>query len=78
MEREVLVTLPEGARIKNLLDELSGRYPDLSAALFESPDVLLPYVNILINGRNIHFIDNLNTGLRESDIIALFPPTGGG
>ncbi|MCF7912193.1 MAG: MoaD family protein [Candidatus Cloacimonetes bacterium] len=33
---------------------------------------------ILINGRNIHHLDKLNSRVQDGDEIALFPPGGGG
>jgi len=35
-------------------------------------------VNVLKNGRNIHFLNGLETPLSEGDVIALFPPAAGG
>ncbi|MDD1680192.1 MAG: MoaD/ThiS family protein [Methanoregula sp.] len=35
-------------------------------------------MNILQNGRNIHFLAGLDTLLSDGDIIALFPPAAGG
>jgi hypothetical protein len=48
------------------------------AALFESQDVFHPHVDILRNGRNIHFIDDLGTGPWEGEFIALFPLSAAG
>jgi sulfur-carrier protein len=33
---------------------------------------------ILINGRNIHHLDKLDSSVKDGDEIALFPPGGGG
>jgi molybdopterin synthase sulfur carrier subunit len=33
---------------------------------------------ILVNGRNIEFLDKENTILKDGDVVALFPPLAGG
>ncbi|MCE5338939.1 MAG: MoaD/ThiS family protein [Methanomicrobiaceae archaeon] len=69
---------PGGSTVGDLLTLLAARYPGLGDALFTPAGVVRPYVNILKNGRNIHFSGGLETPLQDGDTIALFPPAGGG
>jgi sulfur-carrier protein len=78
MDAEVRIDLAEGATIRLLLAELTGRYGGLSDLLFSAPDTLRDLVNILKNGRNIYFLEGLDTPLEDGDITALFPPVAGG
>jgi MoaD family protein len=78
MDAEIRMDFGEGATIRTLLAELTGRYGGLSDLLFSAPDTLRDFVNILKNGRNIHFLAGLDTPLDDGDTIALFPPAAGG
>ena len=78
MDRVFSMTLPPGTTVNILLLELINRYPGLSDLMFASPGTLRDYVNILKNGRNIFFLNNLETLLDDGDVIALFPPVAGG
>ena len=33
---------------------------------------------ILINGKNVHHLENLDTLVKDGDVVSLFPPGGGG
>lgn len=46
--------------------------------LFSGADVLRERLTVLVNGRNILFLDGLSTPLRDGDVIAVFPPVYGG
>ncbi|MDV2481306.1 MoaD/ThiS family protein [Methanoculleus sp. Wushi-C6] len=70
--------VPGGSTVGGLLDHLSARYPGLGEALFTPEGVVRDYVNILKNGRNIHFSGGLATPLDDGDTVALFPPAAGG
>jgi len=78
MDAELRMDFPAGATIRSLLAELTGRYQGLYELLFIAPETLRDFVNILQNGRNIHFLAGLDTPLEDGDIIALFPPAAGG
>ena len=69
---------PKGATIRTLLTKLTGQYEGLNELMFASPGTLREFINILKNGRNIHFLAGLDTPLDDEDIIALFPPVAGG
>ncbi len=36
------------------------------------------YILILVNGRNINFLDGRNTKLKDGDVVAISPPIAGG
>jgi sulfur-carrier protein len=78
LDMQIQMDLPEGATIRSLLAELTGRYKGLDELIFATPGTVRDYVNILRNGRNIHFLAGLDTVLENGDIIALFPPLAGG
>ncbi|HDR72906.1 MAG TPA: MoaD family protein [Methanoculleus sp.] len=76
-ERETMVRIGEGAAVGDLMEVLFRRYPGLEEALFDTPGELKRFVNILVNGRNIHFIRGMDTVLQDGDRVVLFPPAGG-
>jgi MoaD family protein len=78
MDAQSRMEFPKGATIRMLLSELTGRYEGLGELMFAAPDTLRDFVNILRNGRNIHFLAGLDTQLDDGDVIALFPPVAGG
>ncbi|WOF17003.1 MoaD/ThiS family protein [Methanoplanus sp. FWC-SCC4] len=78
MDKELILEIKEGATVGDTIKELTQKYDGLFNELFESSGVIRPYVNILVNGKNIHFIDKLETKLKDEDIISLFPPIAGG
>lgn len=78
MVKESQTTIEPGTTTGELLKTLVAAYPGLNKELFDETGELKKYVNILKNGRNIHFLDGLGTVLEEDDLIAIFPPSGGG
>ena len=78
MDSQFDMDFPKGSTIRTLLAELTGRYGGLGELMFSTPDTLRDFVNILKNGRNIHFLCGLDTALNDGDVIALFPPVAGG
>lgn len=78
MDAELQIHFPAGATVRSMLAELTVRYNGLDELLFTAPETLRDFVNILQNGRNIHFLAGLDTPLADGDTIALFPPAAGG
>ncbi len=64
----------------SLLQGICRTYPRLREEVFEDKEQghLQTWIVILLNGRNIKFLDGTQTKLTNNDVIAIFPPTAGG
>ena len=72
-EREVTGT---GDTVREVLEDISGRYPALEAQLFEGGD-LAPFVNVYVGGEDVRTLDGLETRVNGSSMI-LLPAMAGG
>jgi sulfur-carrier protein len=71
-----LQQLPSAATLARLLQQLNIDFPDLFEKLAKG--LVAGYLNILINGRNIQFLQGHDTPLNDGDTVAFLPPVGGG
>ncbi len=76
--REMLIDLKEGQTIGGLLGTITSKYPALRQQIFEETGELKKFVTVLVAGRNIDFLDSMNTRLKEGDEVALLPSMEGG
>jgi molybdopterin converting factor small subunit len=66
-----------GGTVRELLDDLTGRFPALRGQLLEDED-LAPFVNVYIEGEDVRTKDGLETPVDESSTIILLPAMAGG
>ncbi len=67
----------EGNTIRDILEILCNEFPGLGDMLLDGEN-LRPYMNVFLNGRNIHELNGSETVLHPGDEVALFPPVSGG
>ena len=77
---EVEFSVPEESTLEELLATMAKRWgKKLSSRLFEPNSVSpLPYIRLMVNGRDIAFLNRLETQLQEGDEILILPPVAGG
>lgn len=75
----VNVDWSDGTTIRQVLVELTTRFPALQAELFNDKGDLHNFVHVFINGRDIRYMPTLfETPVKQTDEIDLFPAVGGG
>ncbi len=75
-EREVEARA--GETVREFLAALDDAFPGFHEIMFERDGRLRPQNMVLVNGRNIAFLEGLDTVLEKGDILDLFPAAGGG
>ena len=63
--------------MRELLDDLMGRFPALRGQLLEDDD-LAPFVNVYVEGEDVRTRDGLDTPVDETSQIILLPAMAGG
>jgi sulfur-carrier protein len=66
-----------GGTVRELLDDLMGRFPALRSQLLED-DELAPFVNVYVEGEDVRTRDGLDTPVDETSQIILLPAMAGG
>ena len=64
--------------VEEMLNILCEQYPDLRPELYKGRDDLHPAIHILVNGRDMRYINGMQTVIKSSDDVRIFPPVGGG
>ena len=77
---DVDIPFEDGTSLKQALDILVDTYgEELRSNLFDPDDGSpLQHVRLMVNGRDIAFLDGLQTVLRDGDEILIFPAVAGG
>jgi len=69
-------SLPAGSTIEELWSRLALEAPEFVGKLRDG--VARGYLFVLLNGRNVVFLDGARTRLSDGDTVAVLPPIGGG
>ena len=77
---EIQVSGPRGCTLQRLLEKMVNTWGDeLASSLFQpNSTIILPHLRLMINGRDIGFLDGMNTELQDGDEILILPPVSGG
>jgi [CysO sulfur-carrier protein]-thiocarboxylate-dependent cysteine synthase len=72
--REVEV---DGQTIRDLLDDLTERFPGLHGQLYADGEIA-PFVNVYLEGEDVRTLDGLETAVTDSATVILLPAMAGG
>lgn len=67
-----------GSTVGELLDDLVGRHPGLREQLFTADGNLHRFVNLYVNGRDVRYLDVLETPVSDGDSLIILPAMAGG
>ena len=68
----------EAETVGSALNQLTARAPGIDQRLFKEPGKLNRFVNIYVNDEDIRFLQNLDTPLKDGDVISIVPAIAGG
>lgn len=77
-EREIHLPFEDGQTVRQLLDDIADHYPKLASEALDENGELTGLVHVFVQGRNIMWLDDLDTTIQESDDLLLVPPIAGG
>ncbi len=73
--REVDAT---GATVRELLDDLTARYPDIKSHLFDGGGELNRFVNVYVNNEDVRLGAGLETAVTPEATVIVLPAMAGG
>jgi molybdopterin converting factor small subunit len=73
-EREIVA---DGDTVRDLLEDLMGRFPALRTQLVEDGD-LAPFVNVYVEGEDVRTREGIDTEVSPGSTVILLPAMAGG
>lgn len=79
-QRELELSIPEESNVGDLLSHMVKSWgKELSSYLFEpGGNHLFSHIRLMVNGRDIGFLNGMDTVLGDRDEISILPPVSGG
>ena len=68
----------EPGTLSQLVDQLEVSYPGFKARLVDENGELHHFVNIYVNGEDVHFLQGLETSTKSGDEVSIVPAVAGG
>ncbi|MFV1857770.1 MAG: ubiquitin-like small modifier protein 1 [Anaerolineales bacterium] len=76
--REVEIPIEGQQAVGEVLRALVECHPRLNEAIWDADGSLANHVAVVLNGRDVRHLARVDTPLSDDDILAVFPPVGGG
>lgn len=76
--KSVRLNHAEARTMQQILQELFGMFPTLEAKLLLKDGTMHSAFHFLVNGRDARYLDGLETLVKPTDDVRVFPPVGGG
>jgi molybdopterin synthase sulfur carrier subunit len=67
-----------GTTVGEILDDLARQFPTIKEHLCDPDGQVRRFVNVYVNGEDIRFVANLETGVEDGDEIVIIPAIAGG
>lgn len=78
-KKTVEIDLPVGSTAVQLVEAVLDEYPRMRPELLDENGDLHGHIHIFVNGRDAPYLENkLDTVIKPTDKIDIFPPVGGG
>ena len=79
-QRELDLLIPRGSTMRELLASMIDTFGEkLSSTIYGfGGQEVLPYIRMMVNGRDIGFLGGLGTVLQEGDAVMILPMVAGG
>lgn len=78
-QKTVELPLPPDITVRQLVEEVVTHYPSMRPELLDEQGNLHRHVHVFVNGRDAPFLrEGLETILKPTDTINIFPAVGGG
>ncbi len=66
-----------GSTVKEVLDNLGTKFPAIVGRIFDNGQ-LRRFVNIYLNDEDIRYLDNLQSAVKDGDVLSIIPAVAGG
>jgi molybdopterin synthase sulfur carrier subunit len=76
--RELEISVEADATVGEVLRSLVTRFPGLEQAIWSPDGSLAGHVAVILNGRDIRHLSEVDTPVSNDDRLDVFPPVGGG
>jgi molybdopterin synthase sulfur carrier subunit len=75
-QKELGWEVDDGATVGSVLREVEAAYPEVD--IFDEDGEIREFLSIMKNGREITYLEGVDTPLDSDDTISVFPPVAGG
>ncbi len=72
------VDVESSGTLKETLDALFAKYPDLKGRILDESGTLRRFVNIFVSDEDIRFQEGLDTKVTDGQVLSIVPAVAGG
>lgn len=76
--RELHVPLQDGQTVRDLVKLVQDACPALGDAMLDAHGELSGFVHIMVQGRNVQWLQGMETVIHDHDSLVFIPPAAGG
>ncbi len=69
---------PPSTTVLAALESVTRDRQELGDEVWRAPGMLKEHIHVFVNGREISFLNGLETAVSDRDTLDVFPPVGGG